>query len=245
LEPETLKNIDITLSGSDASFFISKNDILNLLRDHRITPNGSITIQKINIDQLEQSLNENPYIGQSQVFIDAMNNLHVAVMPRIPILRVINNDGVGYYIDEHHEKMPLSDKFTARVPVATIDSGISNFSADSISANQLLAMVDFIRSDSLMNAITEQIIVHPNYEFELISNISRATFYIGDTSNLFSKMNNLKLFLKTEWKKNGLLPYSLINLKYKNEIYCTRREDGASNQDKTNSALNRNEIQTN
>jgi hypothetical protein len=55
--------------------------------------------------------------------------------------------------------------------------------------------------------------------------MSHASVLIGDTSNLSDKMSRLKLFFNTEWKKNGLQPYSLINLKYKNEIYCTRKPD--------------------
>src|SRR6185295_12746991 len=76
-------------------------------------------VNAIDYHKLESIIESNPFVESAQVFVDANENIEVSVKQRLPILRIINNQSVSYYLDNHGRRMPLSSKFTARVPVAT------------------------------------------------------------------------------------------------------------------------------
>lgn len=222
----SFKNIEVIIDESNGMLFLTKDDVLLLLRDDQVNTDQSKPISEVNYGKLERIIENNPYVQNAELFVDANGNIRIQVRQRTPVLRVINNQGVGYYLDEQASKMPLSSKFTARVPVATgyISAGPENSNKkDSVTQNNLYVLAEFIRSDTFLTSLIEQVIITPQHEFELIPRIGTHTILLGDATDLSEKFSKLKIFYREGMKHAGWETYSQVNLKYRNEVYCRKR----------------------
>ena len=87
---------------------------------------------------------------------------------------------------------------------------------------QVYELAKFIVADTFWNAQAEQIYVNENQELELIPRIGNHRIVIGDAENLAEKFNRLMIFYTQGLNKTGWNNYSVINLKYRNQVVCTK-----------------------
>ena len=227
-ESLSFQSIKVNIDESNGMLFLSKDDIIKLLNDDQLNIEKVKPISKVDYSKLERVIKNNPYVADANMFVDASGNIQINIRQRTTILRVINNEGVSYYIDEHARKMPLSSKFTARVPVATgniFSTPENENKTDSVTGKKLFTLADYISSDSFLHSLTEQIVVNNPTEFELIPDIANHSILIGDVDNLDEKFNKLKIFYREGLNRVGWNGYSQINLKYENEVYCTKLQE--------------------
>ncbi|HUM45751.1 MAG TPA: hypothetical protein PLD84_02410 [Chitinophagales bacterium] len=222
----SFQSINVNIDESNGILFLSKDDVTRLLKDDQVNIDQSKPISEVNYGKLERVIENNPYVENAELFVDANGTIQINIQQRTPILRVINNQGVGYYLDEHASKMPLSSKFTARVPVATgnILAGAENSNKnDSVTQQKLYVLAAFISSDTFLTSLIEQVVVNNQKEFELIPRIGNHTILLGDVNELQEKFSKLKIFYRDGLNHVGWNGYSQVNLKYKNEVYCKKR----------------------
>ncbi|MBK9732365.1 MAG: hypothetical protein IPO83_14000 [Chitinophagaceae bacterium] len=222
----SFQSIKVNIDESNGVLFLSKEDVTKMLMDDQVNIDHSKPISEVNYGKLERVIENNPYVENAELFVDALGAIQINIQQRTPILRVINNQGVGYYLDEHASKMPLSSKFTARVPVATgnILAGAENSNKnDSVTQQKLYALAAFISRDTFLTSLIEQVVVNSKKEFELIPALGNHTILLGDTNDLQEKFSKLKIFYKDGLNHVGWNGYSEVNLKYKNEVYCKKR----------------------
>lgn len=63
----------------------------------------------------------------------------------------------------------------------------------------------------------------PNKEVELIPRVGRFRIVLGSLDDFEEKLNKLRLFYDQAIPKVGWDKYSVIDLKYKNQIVCTKK----------------------
>ena len=231
-------SIEVNIDERNGMLFLSKDDIVNILQDDQVNAAQSKPISDVNYRKLERAISNNPYVESAELFVDANGNIRIDIEQRTPILRVINNKGVGYYIDKHSGKMPLSSKFTARVPVATgnVWANPENENhTDSATVANLFTLASYISSDSFLTSLTEQIIVNEQKEFAIVPCVGNHLILLGNADQLDEKFNKLKIFYKEGLKQAAGNDYSVVNLKYENEVYCTKRNAKASPAGRTDS----------
>src|SRR6185295_7468268 len=222
----SFQNITVNMDDENGMLFIDESDILQLLKDHQVNNEKAKPVNAIDYNKLEEVIESNPFVESAQVFVDANEKIQISVRQRLPILRIINNQSVSYYLDIHGSRMPLSSKFTARVPVATgfiFTNAEHPTIADSVIEGKLFALANFIQSDSFITSLTEQIIVNQQSEFEIIPLIGNHSILLGEVNDLKVKFDKLKIFYREALSHTGWNQYSRINVKYENEVYCTKR----------------------
>ena len=222
----SFQNIVVNVDDANEMQFIDQNTILQLLKDHQVNPEKTKPVNAIDYYQLEKVIESNPYVESAEMFVDANEKIQINVKQRLPILRIINSQGVSYYLDEYGMRMPVSSKFTARVPVATgfiFTNAEHRTATDSVIEQKLFTLANFIHRDSFLTSLAEQIIVNQQNEFELIPVIGNHSILLGQVDNLDEKFSKLKIFYKEGLNHTGWNQYSKINLKYSNEVYCTKR----------------------
>lgn len=222
----SFRSIEVNIDETNGVLFLSKEDVLRMLKDDQVNTDKQQPVRDVNFGKLERVMENNPYVENAELFVDVNGIIQVNIRQRTPILRVINNQGVGYYLDEHASKMPLSSKFTARVPVATgnILAGAENSNNnDSVTLQKLYSLAAFINRDTFLTSLIEQVVVNNQREFELIPSLGNHTILLGDTDELSEKFSKLKIFYRDGLNHVGWNNYSQVNLKYRNEVYCTKR----------------------
>ncbi|MEI7803211.1 MAG: hypothetical protein WCI97_11225 [Bacteroidota bacterium] len=225
----------IHINTENGIYFLDENDVNQIIKDNNYASRRGTASGEIDYNRLEKIIENNPFAEKSEIVLSPTGDVDVYVQQRLPILRIINKNGVGFYIDKQGKKLPLSDKFTARVTVATgniVDSGLNEDFSDSTLTNKLFQLASFINSDSLLSALTEQIFITDENEFELVPKIGNHIILLGDINDLQEKTEKLRSFYRDGLNHVGWQQYSLVNLKFKNQVYATRR-DVATPQPKT------------
>ena len=79
---------------------------------------SSIRKDELDLNKIEKNLDAQAMIEKSDVFVSIDGVLKAVVKQKTPIVRVYDGDR-SFYIDYEGNKMPLSDNFTARVPLVS------------------------------------------------------------------------------------------------------------------------------
>lgn len=219
--------VDITFNSSQELFFLETSDIEAVLKENLSDGFTEQSIKSVDLSVLEAAIKRNPYVERADLFIDMQGNLHVAITQKQPIARIINKNGVNYYIDKEGKKFPVSHKFTSRVIVinGNIDEDLKNpESLTSTTLQDVFALVNFIQGNDLWNVQFEQIYVNALGEFELVPKLGDHIIQFGSVENMKEKFEKLELFYKEGLNYAGWDKYSTINLMYDQQVVCTKNE---------------------
>ena len=223
--------LHINIDYSDDLFFIDEDDV----RTHIYEVAGDLIgqpIKSINISDLEKEVSGMNAVEKAEVFTDLKGNVTIEIVQRSPIARVFLADGKSGYLDKDGKWMGLSKKFTARVIVINgflpkwseeINTN-SNFEFDEKDTwSQVYFLTQTIRGDEFLNAQFEQIYVDSNGDFVLIPRVGRHSILLGNTDQLDRKFEKLKLFYKDGIAKVDWNKYKQIDLRYRDQIVCTKK----------------------
>ena len=88
---------------------------------------------------------------------------------------------------------------------------------------QIYQLARTIDSDEFWKAQIVQIYVNEEMDIELIARVGQHKIILGDIEDLDIKLKKLKMFYDKGLSKTGWNEYSIINLKFKDQIVCTKR----------------------
>lgn len=225
-KPERLcKGIEISIHGVSNNFFVDKNDILKTIASLEKTNPVGKAMGAFNLKHLEDQLDKDVWIKSAQLFFDNNDILQVIVQEREPVARVFAASGETFYIDDELAMLPLSEKFSARLPVFTnFPSGKKILSgADSSLLMDIKTISLAIQNDSFCMAMIEQVDITAQRTFEMIPKIGNQLIVFGDATDTETKLVKLKLFYKEIMVKAGWDHYSIINVQYKNQVVAKRK----------------------
>lgn len=236
MKEEKCKEVMIQITDAKSYGFIDEGDVTSILNRDFNTP-VSQKIKDIDTYSIEKALNEHQAIANAEVYITIDGKLNIVLEQRKPILRVFSSKG-SFYIDSEGKIMPVSNKYTAHVPVASGNIDLSfnalsqqvNVQDDDLDSSlipdlyfDLKKLAQFIDSKPFWKAQIEQLYVDKEYEFELIPRVGNHTIVLGEVYNLDSKFEKLMLFYREGLSKTGWNEYKTINLKFKDQVVCTKR----------------------
>ncbi|MCC6689974.1 MAG: hypothetical protein IT235_00435, partial [Bacteroidia bacterium] len=91
--------------------------------------------------------------------------------------------------------------------------------------DDLFELAKYITADEFWKAQIEQVYVNADNELELIPRVGNQRIILGDITEMDQKFKKLLIFYRQGLNPTGWWnKYSVINLKFKNQIVCTRKE---------------------
>lgn len=232
------ENIDITVNATGENQFVDEDDVKEFFNERQDKLLNE-EVKNINVNALEKALNSHPAIENADFSVDVNGDIKINVTQRTPLVRVLTMGGESYYIDTQSKLMPLSDKYTARVLVVNgyIHEPYSRrymFSVNEIAKNEIFKevsllddiyeMANYITKDTLLNDLIHQLSVNEEKEFEMYPSIGNHKIIFGDATDIAEKFEKLKVFYKEGLNKtDNWNKYSTVNLKYKNQVVCTKK----------------------
>ncbi|GHT74625.1 cell division protein FtsQ [Bacteroidia bacterium] len=210
------KTLKIEVVQTDEAAYLDEKQIEALLNRSGQNPIGK-NLSEIRMESLEKAVKENKLIKQVESYKTIDGNVHIKVYPRTPALRIFSETG-SYYVDSEGEIMPIPSNFSAYVPVAT--GKIS----EEYAKKQLSPFALFLKKNKYWNEQIEQIHVAPNLDIELTPRKGDHSIILGKIENYPENLDKLELFYDKGLDKVGWNRYSVINLKYKNQVVCTKRD---------------------
>lgn len=211
----------------DNSKMITETDVLAVLTKSLGKSPEGVPVGELNLERIENKiLKRDPFIADAEVFVDARSRLNIDIEQREPFLRIIDASGRNYYLDQDGKKMPTSNNFTARVPVATgyIPAYTPEYRQKKKGTlKHLFLFAEKIHNDEFMKALTEQIFVTKKREFIVIPKVGKQKIIFGKNQNIEDKFRQLKIFYKEGMPYEGWQKYATINLKYEGQVVCKRK----------------------
>lgn len=180
-------------------------------------------VEDIDIARIEMILEQDPFVKEAEVWVDARYELHVLLYPRVPVLRITDGKGQDYYLDAEGKRMPKSPKFWARTLVATgdIPPYVPDFKERKHYALKDLYLLTLdILEDSYMEGLTEQIHLERG-EFIIVPKIGRQRIFLGKYENIPEKFDRLKRFYRSVLPYRGLR-YRTLDLRYEGQVVCKK-----------------------
>ena len=230
--------VSVRISDNSNNKFITESDVIQVLQKEHINLIGQL-MDSVNIHYLEDVLiHNNKSISRAEVFRTVYGEIGVNVEQRRPVLRIINPNGDSYYVDANGQVMPLSKKYTAHVIVVSgnLNEPYMDHVGENLRSHQpkadkstgellpdLYRLVQFINGSKFWKAQIEQIYINQKKEIELVPRVGNHTIILGTVDNLREKFENLEAFYEQGLSKYGWNKYKTINLKFKNQIVCTKR----------------------
>lgn len=215
------KDVQIDISGVNNNFFIDKSDVLGIIKNFVGGNPVGRSLSTFNLRDIENNLEKDVWIKNAELFFDNNDVLQVSVDEREPAARLFSADGNTFYIDSSLKILPLSDKFSARLPVFTGFPHSSNSAmkaADSSLLRSVLVISEQLQADTFLMAMVDQVDITPQGSFEMIPKIGNQLIVFGDANDAAEKFSKLKLFYKKVISTTGWNRYSVINLQYRNQV---------------------------
>ncbi len=231
------RKVNVVIDYGNADVLVSKTDIDSIILKTAGMLKGK-PLGYINTGAIENSIRKQAYIAKVSVYENNEGVLFVDIRQREPILRVINKNLESFYLDGSGALLPVNPNFSARVLVVNgfiEDSYLKtpNYRvnimalADSIYIDSMMTnlykLAMYISHDKFLKAQVDQIYVNPQREFELIPRIGNHVILLGDAHDLDEKFRKLYAFYRYGLNKIGWDKYSIINIKFKNQVICSKQ----------------------
>lgn len=218
----SLKVTDITITIDDQyeNYFIAESDVLQILNEDQVLKGADY--QNLKLKELESRLEENRFVQDAEIYRDLKGGLSVNIQQNRPIARIIRSNGPDAYINFDGSILPVSDRFTARLPLISggitdelIDKGLEGEESE-----QLLSMLEFIMNDEFWKAQVAQLDIDKDWDIEIYPQVTKQLIEFGQPDDLERKFRNLEIFYKRILPQKGWNSYSRVSVKYENQIIC-------------------------
>ena len=217
---KTCSAVEVEISGVNNNFFIDEADVLAIIKNYVGGKPVGRPLTSFNLRDIEFNIEQDVWIRNAELYFDNDEVLKVNVDEREPVARIFANDGRTFYIDSSLKILPLSEKFSARLPVFTgFYHRVNHLSGqDSSMLASIREISALMQKDSFLMAMIEQVDITPQRQFEMVPKIGNQLILFGDGNDAAEKFEKLKVFYKSVITKAGWNRYSNINLQYKNQV---------------------------
>lgn len=193
-------------------------------------------VKEIDIKEIQQYILSTPYIEQCQVSISVGRRLVVRARQRRPIVRLFHGNH-EFYIDVLGRHVPLSEEGDANVIVANgefrttltknyTQLDVVRMEQDSTFCHSgivgIYKVASYLDSHPEYGALFDQIYINRTGDIFLTPKLGNHIVEIGSADNFEQKFRNLWAFYTEGMPKVGWDTYSLINLKYNNQVIGKR-----------------------
>jgi len=226
--------IVIDISDSSDYHFVTKRQLLNLAYGN----SGRIVgkpVKDVSVSEIENRINVLRELKKAEVYMAIDGTVHIYVEQRNPVMRVMPDEGGDYFVDEDGFVVRRRNLYNPRLHIVEGNVNISSAMLNGVSVldtsikNSILKdiyhLVNYINDDKFWSAQIDQIYVDGNDEIDLIPRIGNQLVHLGTAENYEGKLRNLEAFYDKVLPEVGWNKYSLINLEFKDQIVCKKRDN--------------------
>ena len=205
---KSIKKIDVQFE-SEEPYFLTHEIVNKLLiqNNERVQKQAKSVID---LYKLEELVLENPYVEKAALFFTIDGTLGSFIKQRQPIARILTSN-LSYYIDSEGVKVPISENYSARVPLV---SGLN----DDSNLFELLVLLNKIDEDNFLNKEVTSIHRKDNKEYLMTVRSGDYRIDFGNLTEIDKKIKKLKAFYGKAFLDSTIQKYKTINIKYRNQV---------------------------
>lgn len=213
-ENRMISGLDVEVVGFDTVKFVNTEMIDGLVRSMYDSLEYR-SKKQLDLFTIENKIQELNSVLSTEVFISIDNNLSVKVEQRNPIARIMAANS-NYYLDENGEKMKLSPNYTANVII--VRGSVTNKNIKDI-----YTLIRYIDNDEVLKHQIVSIYVNESDKYSFRTRKGNQTIEFGKAVEIEQKFDKLLIFYQKTISDFGWNRYKIINLKYTNQVVCTKR----------------------
>lgn len=211
---QVCKDVSIEIADSSHANLITADKIEKTLVLYNLNPVG-VPMTDIQPLAIEQKLEKDSFIRHAMCVLTPGERVRIVIVQRIPLLRIIADNGENYYIDEEGTRM-MAQGYEANLAVAT-----GNIS-DKYAKNQLRNLGQFLRENPFWDNQVEQISVDEHEDVDLVMRVGGQIVHLGKIENIEKKFRNLRAFYEKILPEVGWKRYKEISVAYENQVICKK-----------------------
>lgn len=181
-------------------------------------------VKEIDEESITKCVLQSPYVEDCKTSVSVNGIIMVKAKQRRPIVRMLLN-GQEFYLDGQCHRMPVSTEGNGNVVVANTASE----KCTNNDALRLYHVAKYLDENQEYGILFDQIYLDEHRDICLVPKLGDHVVVIGDLDNMDKKMQNLCSFYKSSMSQMGWETYSSINLKFNNQVICTRRQNLQTN----------------
>ena len=210
------KEVKIDVEQTIVEGFMTAEEIKRILIQNKCYP-LSLFMADINVRTIEECLKKSPFVDNAECYKTQGGHVCIYVKQRIPVARVMADNGENYYVDTHGSLMPETRFVTDQV-IAT-GSITRKYAQTTLTrvANQML-------KDKFWKNQIVQMNILPDGSVEIVPRVGDHVIYLGAPVNIDKKLDRLRKFYLYGLNKAGWNKYSYINVEFDNQIICKRNK---------------------
>lgn len=226
------QSFSISILNASDDALINEKEIRDMVTERFGKIEGAM-ISLINLNELETSVWNNPYVATCEVYQTISGDLVMIATVRSPLVKVMNDSGQQYYIDQTGYMVPVTFSHPSHVPIASgnisdryvmigqSERPISTL-PDSSVLRQIYPVALGICQDDFLKSFIDQIYINDEKEMELVPKMGNQQILFGSSENARQKLENLKAFYMKIMNKMDWNTYKIINIKYNNQVVCSK-----------------------
>ena len=203
--------VNISFTEGQENLFITHEIVNNLLIQNQKDP-LKIKKEELNLKSLEKLLDNHEMIENAEVFSTINGSLNAQIKQKTPIVRYVSSNTM-YYLDNKGDKMPLSENFSARVPIIFGDFDMDN-KEEYVKLFNEIAKDDFLKKSITGIEISPSgniVMINRDYEFKIL---------FGNPIHVNEKLKNYKAFYMHAIKDTLIKNYKSVNLLFTDQVVC-------------------------
>lgn len=226
---EVCEDFHVFIDGNHG--FINNDIVDSLLISNNIALIDE-KISELNFWEIEKALETHPAILNADIYNDYYGNIFININQRDPIARVITRNNSSFYIDTEGEVLPLVRHYTAHVPVISgnipedikLSHDNENTESDYLySIQDLYKLIRYLNNHDLWKHNIVQIYVNEYEELEVVPILGDYVINIGNSLDYEYKFKKLEIFYKNVFNKIDWNLYSVVDLRYSNQVILKER----------------------
>ena len=204
----TDEKISVKMNEKTPVYFIDEKDIKQIVI--KLNPSGKVG--DLNIPELEKKINALPAVDSANVYLNLNGKLNLDIKQRVPVFR-LNYNGKDFYVDEKGNEFPISKTYSHPCMLVTGDVKKNEY-------EKVAELVSKIDKDDFSKKYFIGISKNKD-SYNLLTSEGNYKVEIGDLEHIDFKVKGFKTFVEKFLVFQDSQKYSMISVKYDNQIVTT------------------------
>lgn len=210
-------SIEVVTKDTTFSDLFTQRSITDMLKQQKLNPIGR-DLDSVSTLKIERELSKNALIDEIECYKTPSGKVFVEIKQKTPVLRVLNNSGENFLVDNKGSIMPQVSSNAFHLPVVT------GKATKAFCAGKLHEFGVFLQHNAFWKAQVEQINVLKDNSIEIVPRVGNHIIYLGQLDDYERKLKRVEKFYAKALNKIGWNKYERINVELSNQIICTKRK---------------------
>ncbi len=220
-----IDDIDVEIENAFENFFVDEDDVMSLIMENEGDSILGDKFGRVSLKAIESRIESHSFVKDAEVYRDLKGHLVVKARQNKPIARLMANNGRNAYIGEDGDLLPVSPKYTARVPVITGTYVNTLMKLNNVHEGEydmkVYDLINYINANKFWTMQVGQIDIDSKGYVVMYPQVGKLRMEFGSIEDIENKFKRLEIFFKQILPTKGWDAYQTkVNVAFKDQIIC-------------------------